>query len=130
MQDQSGYLQLGSENEFEFYDYELPPPKPSSWNSYPTKENPDGVFKYGSIEINLSQDLTTWHRQTYSILDFIGDMGGLLDGLWYACAAIIMPFQIFTVNELILTSFFRKNKRIDENIEHNATNIAQDQIKS
>lgn len=54
LEDESSYLQYGQEAEYEFYAYELPPPKPSSWNDYPTPENPLGLFKYGSIEINLS----------------------------------------------------------------------------
>ena len=76
LQDESGYLQLGFEEEYDFYQYELPPPKPSSWNVYPTKEEPLGIFKYGSIEINLRQDIIIWTRQTYSLLDCLGDLGG------------------------------------------------------
>ena len=92
----------------------MPPPKPSSWNVYPTRENPDGLFKYGSVEINMSQDLITWNRQTYSLLDFIGDLGGLLDGLKYVCAIIIAPFSAFSIQSLLLTSIFRYRPRAYE----------------
>ena len=54
LQDETSYLQYGQDEEYEFYAYELPPPKPSSWDVYPTRENPDGRFKYGSIEVNMS----------------------------------------------------------------------------
>ena len=62
LEDASSFLQLGHEDLYEFYAYELPPPKPSSWNDYPTQDNPLGLYKFGSIEINLSQDLMTWNR--------------------------------------------------------------------
>ena len=100
-------MQYGQEEDFEFYAFELPPPKPSSWNVYPTREKPDGLFKYGSIEVNMSQDLITWNRQTYSMLDFIGDLGGLFDGLKYACAIIIAPFSTFSLRSLLLTTLFK-----------------------
>ena len=97
LQDESSYLQYGQATDYEFYSYNLPPPKPSSWSDYPTRENPLGIFKYGSMEIGLSQDLTSWNRQTYSILDFIGDLGGLLDGLKYACLLVLAPFSTFNL---------------------------------
>ena len=106
LHDESDYLQFGQEENYEFYAYELPPPKPSSWNVYPTRENPQGIFKYGSIEVNMSQDLITWNRQTYGLLDFIGDLGGLLDGLKFVCTIIIAPFSTFSLSSLLLTTIF------------------------
>ena len=111
LEDESSFLQYGQEEEYDFYTYELPPPKPSSWNVYPTREKPDGMFKFGSIEINMSQDQITWNRQTYSILDYIGDLGGLLDGLRYACTFIIAPFQSFQLHQLLLTIIFKYRPR-------------------
>ena len=73
------------------------PPKPSAWNVYPTSENPFSMFKYASIEINLSQDVTTVNRQTYSTLDFIGDIGGLIDGLRYVLLMMITPFSKYQI---------------------------------
>ena len=53
----------------------------SSWSNYPTTLNPLSLYKFSSLEINLSRDLRVINRQTYSILDFLGDCGGLLDAL-------------------------------------------------
>lgn len=78
----------------------------------------------------MSQDLKTWQRQTYSVLDFIGDLGGLLDGLWYACAVTIAPFSSFTLNEVILTTIFKKNKRQDEHMKHETSSSSKVQNKS
>ena len=54
LEDETAFLQYGQEDEHEFYNYELPPPKPSGWIDYPTLENPDGFYKFASIEINMS----------------------------------------------------------------------------
>lgn len=62
LEDESSYLQFGQEVEYEFYTYELPAPKPSSWIDYPTLEEPLNLFKFGSVEINMGQDLRTWNR--------------------------------------------------------------------
>lgn len=34
-----------------------------------------------SVELNLNKDLKQIDRQTYSLLDWLGDCGGLLDAL-------------------------------------------------
>ena len=39
------------------------------------------MYKFASLEINLNRDLIVINRQTYSLLDFLGDCGGLLDAL-------------------------------------------------
>ena len=118
-------MQYGQEEDFEFYAFELPPPKPSSWNVYPTRENPDGLFKYGSIEVNMSQDLSIWNRQTYSLLDYIGDLGGLLDGLKSLCAIIIAPFSTFSLQSLLLTTIFRYRPHNDEKEQQTIKKSAQ-----
>jgi len=41
LEDESSILQYGQEDHDEFYAYELPPPKPSYWGKYPTRENPE-----------------------------------------------------------------------------------------
>lgn len=35
---------------------------PSSMTYFPTPENPNGAYKYISIELNLSQDFKQWNR--------------------------------------------------------------------
>ena len=62
----------------------------------------------------MSQDLRTWNRQTYSILDWIGDLGGLLDGLKYLCALIISPFSKFWAQSILLTNIFKLRTGITE----------------
>ena len=51
-----------------------------------------------------------WTRQTYSLLDWLGDLGGLLDILFYIGAALVEPVAHFTLNTTLMTSFFRFKK--------------------
>ena len=41
--------------------------------------------------------MTTIERQTYSILDWLGDVGGLLDGLKIIGSLLIAPIASFTM---------------------------------
>lgn len=107
LEDEVSFLQYGQEEHYEFYNYELPIPKPSSWSNYPSEENPLAFYKFGSVEINLSQDLIIWQRETYSILDLVGDVGGLFDGLRYLFAVVVAPFSSFALQSKLLASFFK-----------------------
>ena len=60
---------------------EKPELVPSAWNKFPTPEDPGSQYKYTSLEITVNPDLKVLNRQTYGLLDFLGDCGGLLDAL-------------------------------------------------
>ena len=79
---------------------------PSAWIYFPTEENPSTRFKYTSMEIKMSLDLVTWMRQTYSLLDWLGDLGGLFDALWYVVSLVVKPASAFVLQTTML-SFFR-----------------------
>ena len=87
--------------------FSLSPSKPSSWINFPTAENPSSRYKYLSVEINFDMDLVSWQRNTYSILDWLGALGGLYDSLYFIIKAIVMPISTFTLHSTILKDFFR-----------------------
>ena len=62
---------------------------------FPTSENPDGKYKYTSFAIEMSPDLLMTSRQTYMVLDFMGDIGGLAEALNFLVYIIILPFTTF-----------------------------------
>ena len=57
--------------------------------------------------------LTTVERQTYSLLDWIGDCGGLYDGLKLLVGKIIAPIAAIALKAELLTFNFRE--RVTEN---------------
>ena len=89
--DESQVLQFGYEVETEFYTYLNKMPEPSAWNKFPTTEKPLTRYKFTSVEVNFSLDEGTIQRQTYSMLDWLGDMGGLLDALYFIAMILISP---------------------------------------
>ena len=50
-----------------------------------------------------------WNRQTYSVLDFLGDLGGLLDALRLIGEAFIAPFSQFALKVTLMASVFYKS---------------------
>ena len=56
-------------------------PEQSAWDKFPTDDNPNGLYKFTSIHIDLEKTLIKINRETYSLLDWLGDCGGLFDGL-------------------------------------------------
>ena len=47
------------------------------------------------------------NRQTYSLLDWLGDMGGLLDALYLIGMIVMSPFAEFALKTELLSSIFR-----------------------
>ena len=82
VEDESSYLQFGQYEEHTFYTVQVEKPQRSAWNTFPTAENPGSKFKYIGVDFWLSPNMKIWTRETYSILDFLGDMGGLYDALY------------------------------------------------
>ena len=46
-------------------------------------------------------------RKTYSFLDWLGDMGGLFDGLYLIGMIIVAPISNFSLKAELLSSMFR-----------------------
>ena len=63
------------------------------WVNYPTRDNLNRDYKFCGFEINKGHDLEIWNRNTYSFLDFLGDLGGLYDALQSVCLALVAPFS-------------------------------------
>ena len=59
----------------------------------------------------MNQDKINWNRSTYSMLDYLGDLGGLLNGLRHSCAIVVAPLTTFTLKRQFLFSIFSDNKR-------------------
>ena len=47
------------------------------------------------------------NRQTYGILDFLGDIGGLIDAMKYIVAFLLSPYWNFKYASFMLTKVFR-----------------------
>ena len=95
-------------------------PQPSVMNKWPTKEKPDNWYKIVSSYITLTMGQTQIERQTYSFLEWLGDIGGLFDALRLIGIILMAPFASFKVKNELLSNIFRfaKSKRKVEKLEY------------
>ena len=69
----------------------------------------DGIM---SIQFYYSLDFVEHHRQIYSPLDFLGDVGGLTDALFPIGALVVSLFQLIFGNPLskyMIQAIFEKD---------------------
>lgn len=85
-------MQLGYSQDTDFFSYSSDLPRISSWNKYPSPEDPYSRYKFTSLEVNFSPHSAVVQRDTYSILDWLGDLGGLFDALLIIIGLLVGPF--------------------------------------
>ena len=71
---------------FEFFDLEFKYAKASRYADWPNS------YKFTGIDLKYDVDLKVIERSTYSLLDWLGDVGGLYDGLKLIGTALVSPF--------------------------------------
>ena len=59
---------------------------------FPTK------YKFFSMSVSINSDVQKIRRKTESLLDWLGDWGGLLDSLHFLVEILISPFSAFMMN--------------------------------
>ena len=72
-------------------------PQKSNFDAWPTRANPEAHYKIVGLFTELSQSLITTERKTYSSLEWLGDIGGLHDGL-----LLLAPFFFSPIATLAL----------------------------
>ena len=50
----------------------------------------------------METDIAITEREVYNVLDLIGDIGGLIDGIGYISAAIIFLIKLFISNPMMV----------------------------
>ena len=100
-------MQMGFSEDYTFIEYNHILPITSSWNKFPTAENPSRKYKFTSYEINLSADKKVINRETYSLLEWLGDVGGLIEALRFLGKLIAGPVTSFSLQATLLSALFR-----------------------
>ena len=106
LEDETDFLQVGQTDQRTYYTVGMLDPKPTGWVNFPDESQPDNYFKYASYEFELNLDVMQWSRQTYSVLDFLGDIGGLYDALRIIAAAFVAPLSQFALRVDLMASLF------------------------
>ena len=81
----------------------------SSWVDYPTEENPTAKFKFTSVLFSLNKDVLYTSRSTYSFLDWLGDIGGLVDALFLIGEIFMGPLATYTLQSKLVASIVRSH---------------------
>ena len=74
------------------------------------------MYKFNSFWLELSFSLTTVERQTYSILEWLGDVGGLFEGLNGIGFFLVAPIATYAMRMEILTTTFSFAKSKNETL--------------
>ena len=97
-------------------------PGPSAWINYPTK------YKFVGYNIALDYSLNTIDRSTYSILDYLGDIGGFNNMLKLIGFALLYKLRLFNLDSLLQHTLFDE-KKSSKDREHPPPTDLKSQIK-
>ena len=64
----------------------------SGWKDFPSH------YKYFSMDLGISPDVPKIRRKTDSLLDWLGDWGGLLDSLYFLADILLSPLSAYMMN--------------------------------
>ena len=59
------------------------------------------------MHLVVDRDKQITIRQTYGLLDYLGDIGGLIDALYYLIRLVLAPFWQFIFSSHLLTRLFK-----------------------
>ena len=82
-------------------------PEVSGWTDN-LEDNPEGFYKFASIAFWPNSEVIKSSRQTYSLFDWLGDIGGLNDALFIIVEISLISFRKFSLSSFILTQLFRQ----------------------
>ena len=81
----------------------------SSYDTWPTREKPESMYKITSLWIELSQSKTIIERSTYDVLEWLGDIGGLFDAFRWIGFFIISPIASMKLKEQVMLHTFHQD---------------------
>ena len=76
--------------------------------------NPRGEYKFASVEIHQENSIYKINRQTYNLLEYLGDIGGLLDAMLFIAQLVLWPVYNFNVSSHLMKRMFRKKSSPDD----------------
>ena len=82
---------------------------------WPTKNTTTmSWYSFCGIELSLTQNYMVIERSTYSLLEWLGDVGGPFDGLSLVAQLIIAPFSSFAMRSLLLSQIFLRTPHFND----------------
>ena len=108
LQDETAYLQYGQQSEDSYFNtLSIEPPVASSYNVWPTRENLEGKYKFASLFLEMDTEQLVIERSTYAILDWLGDVGGLVDGIYILTGVLLGGLFSISARANLLSLIFK-----------------------
>lgn len=104
--DEVDYIQIGQQKETDYTSIAFGKEQMSKYNTWPTKAEPM-IYKFNSFWFELRQYTTVIERETYSLLDWAGDVGGLYEALYLICLNFIRPIATIVLRSELLSRAFK-----------------------
>ena len=112
LEDDTGLLQVVEPEETEFRSLRVDKPViTSTWTTFPTEEDPFAKYKFLSFSIERDYDVIKTSRQTYGLLDWLGDLGGLRDALKNILELLLIPLVNKAYKITVASTLFRVRPR-------------------
>ena len=80
--------------------------QPSYYSDWPTQKNTTAKYKFSSLWLEIGRDLISYDRQTYSLLEWVGDVGGLADGLRIVFGGFLGAIAKISLKRRLLSFIF------------------------
>ena len=120
MQDETAYLQYGQESEDStFSTLSIEPPQASSYKFWPTRENQENDYKFASIFLEMDTEKLIIERSTYALLDWVGDVGGLMDGIYIFTGVLLGGLVSIGVKAKLHNLIFRLGEEHEQSTHNN-----------
>ena len=106
-------IQVGQSEKDTFYELLMLQQFASAWNDN-LDENPRGDYTFGRVLIDQENSIYKINRQTYNLLEWLGDIGGLLDAMLFIAQLALWPVYNFNVTNHLMKRLFRKKPSFDD----------------
>ena len=106
-------FQMGQSTKDTFYELHMQQQLASAWTD-DLEINLRGEYKFASVEIHQENSIYKINRQTYNLLEYLGDIGGLLDAMLFIAQLVLWPVYNFNVSSHLMKRMFRKKSSPDD----------------
>lgn len=104
--DEIDILQYGQNQREDFLQMSFGFPEPSSKTIWPTKKDPSKLYKLASIWLEQGLSERIVERSTYSFLDWVGNVGGLFNGLRISFSLLLTPITAYSLRSVLLDQVY------------------------
>ena len=96
-----------------FYKLQMQQQLASAWTD-DLELKPEGEYVFARMEIRQENNIYKINRQAYNLLEWLGDIGGLLDAILFIAQLALWPIYNFNVSNYLMERLFRKKSSFDD----------------